>query len=81
MRLAGASPGIRIQYFEGMRYLLPACLFFPCSIAGLPALCYSAGFGETGPEGKLLESELSSIAKDMPILIELNPPGPSKTPT
>ena len=32
------------------------------------AVCYSAGFGETGPEGKLLESELSSIAKDMPII-------------
>ena len=31
-------------------------------------VCYSAGFGETGTEGKALESELISIAKNMPIL-------------
>ncbi len=32
------------------------------------AVCYSAGFGEIGNKGKILESELLSIAKNMPII-------------
>ena len=32
------------------------------------AVCYSAGFGETGPLGQILESELSSLAKDMVLI-------------
>ena len=32
------------------------------------AVCYSAGFGETGTQGKLLEKELAAIADNMPII-------------
>ena len=32
------------------------------------AVCYSAGFGETGIKGKRLEKELTKAAKDMPII-------------